>query len=66
MGEKVAVKGGTDSKQQVCVYALALEDFVDVGAVAVELLCEPHHSVVLAAKFFLYNFANINVAHKLH
>ena len=62
--KKVTVECFADSEKQLGVNALALENFVDVCSVAVEFFCEPHHCSVLAAQLFLYNFSNVNVAHK--
>lgn len=62
--KKVTVECFAYSEKQLGVNALALENFVDVCSVAVEFFCEPHHRSVLAAQLFLYNFSNVNVAHK--
>ena len=51
--EEVAVEYARDAQQQVCVYTLALENGVDVGAFAAQLACEPTDRAFLSGQFLL-------------
>lgn len=51
--EEVAVEYARDAQQQVCVYTLALEYGVDIGAFAAQLACEPTDRAFLSGQFLL-------------
>ena len=62
-GEEVAIQDDTDSFQQAGIDTLPLEDIIHIGAVAVQLLCEPRCPPFLAMQFCLNFFSNIISVH---
>ena len=56
---EVAVQDDADALQQAGIDALALEDVIHIGAVAVQLLCEPTHAALLATQLCLDFFADV-------
>lgn len=62
--EEIAAQGAGDAQEQLRVDAVTVENLVDVGAVAPELLREPHHRLLLRLQLVLDKFANIYCRHK--
>lgn len=60
--EEVMSKDCGYSLQQCGVYALALENIIDVLPLAVEFACEPCYRAFLSAEFLLDKFADVNHA----
>lgn len=58
-GEEVAVQDNANAFEQTCVDALALEDVIHIGAVAVQLVCEPTHAAFLTAQLCLDFFTDV-------
>ena len=58
-GEEVAVQDNADAFEQTCIYAFALEDVIHIGAVAVQLVCEPTHAAFLTAQLCLDFFTDV-------
>ncbi len=63
MLEKVTLEHIGNSQQQLGVDTGAVEDLVDIGAVAVQLPCKPNHRPLLATELFLNNLSDKNLAH---
>lgn len=51
--EEVMVQDEAYLQQQARVYALALEDGINIGALATQFSCEPRHRAFLAAQLGL-------------
>lgn len=62
--KEIFVKCDAYAQKQLCVNALALENFVDVSAVTVKVVSEPYDGAVLATQLIFNNFTDINIAHK--
>ena len=58
-GEKVAVQDHADALEQTCIYAFTLEDVIHIGAVTVQLVCEPSHTALLAQQLCLDFFTDV-------
>lgn len=57
--EEVIVQDVGDAHQKVGVYALAFEDGIHIGTVAIELLCEPDDGAFLAVQFRFYKLSDV-------
>ena len=57
--EEIVVKDDADALKQAGVNAFALEDIIHIGAVAVQLLCEPTNAALLAQQFCLDFFTDV-------
>ena len=58
-GKEVAVQDDADALEQAGVDALALEDVIHIGAVAVQLFCEPTRTAFLTVQLCLYFFTDV-------
>ena len=58
-GEEVAVQDNADAFEQTCIDAFTLEDVIHIGAVAVQLVCEPTHAAFLTAQLCLDFFTDV-------
>lgn len=58
-GKEIAVQDSADAFQQAGVYALALEDIIHIGTVAVQPLRQPSRTAFLAMQFCFYFFADV-------
>lgn len=56
--EEVYAQGIRDAHKQGGVYAVAVEDVVDIAAVAVYFAAQPGHCAFLALKFVAYDLAD--------
>ena len=57
--KEIAFQDHADALQQAGVNSLALEDVIHIGAVAVQLLCEPTHTALLAQQLSLDFFSDV-------
>lgn len=58
-GEEFAVQDNADAFEQTCIDAFTLEDVIHIGAVAVQLVCEPTHAAFLTAQLCLDFFTDV-------
>ena len=61
--KEVAVECVADLQQEFGVDTAAVEDFIDIRAVAVEFLREPYYRSLLRSQFVLDNSADKNFVH---
>lgn len=59
MLEKVIVQHTTDPKKKVGINTLLLEDFIYVGAIAIQFVCEPSDRMSLTMEFFFDEFTDV-------
>lgn len=59
LAEEVVVEDEGDAEEELGVDGGALEEFVDVGTVAIEFAGEPTDGSLLAFEFFLDEFADV-------
>jgi len=58
-GKEVAMQDDADALEQAGIYALALEDVIHVGTVAVQLVCKPWYTSFLTMQFLSDFFTNM-------
>ena len=58
-GKEVAMQDDADALEQAGIYALALEDVIHVGTVAVQLGGQPSHAALLTMQFLSDFFTNM-------
>ena len=58
-GKEVAVQDDADAFQQARINSFAPENVIHIGAVAVQLLCEPSGAAFLALQLRFYFFTEV-------
>lgn len=66
-GKEVAMQDDADALEQAGIYALALEDVIHIGTVAVQLGGQPSHAALLSIElcfyFFTYVYGHLSCDH---
>lgn len=57
-GEEINAESLAYPKEEMCVYTIAIEDVIDIAAIAMKLFAEPSYSALLTAQFCLYEFSD--------